>query len=276
VRNKATRFILLLLITLLGNAAHAQRAYDLAEVLKRGQIRFAFYNEFPPYSDDGKGIDVELAQALAGKLGVRMSPIWFDADENMEDDLRNMVWKGHILGIGPADAMMHVPVDAAYMAKVDKVKFFAPYYRERFGMARNVERIPAGDSMEPFVKEKIGVEGGSLPDTVLLSADAGRYRANIIHFMTAEEAIAALKSGQVAAVMAQQGELEAGLLGNKAFAVGPPPLPLLNIRQWALGVGVKAEHEDLAKALQKAMNELVAEGKVSGIFAKYGVQYRAP
>ena len=46
-------------------------------------------------------------------------------DENMNDDLRNMVWKGHYLGYGPADVMLHVPVDNRLMAENDKVQFDA-------------------------------------------------------------------------------------------------------------------------------------------------------
>jgi ABC-type amino acid transport substrate-binding protein len=256
-------------------AAYAQ-AYDLQEIKKRGQIRVAFYNEFPPFSDAGKGIDIELAQALAAKLGVKMVPLPFDADENVEDDLRNMVWKGHYLGYGPADMMMHVPVDREYMAKVEQVRFFAPYYRERFSIARSLARIPDLESMSAFEKERIGVEGASLPHTMLLSLDAGKYRNNVIHFKNAGAAIAALKGGEIAAVLAQQSELEGALNGAGGFAISEPPIPVLNRRQWALGVAVKSGHEELARALQQAMNELVAEGAVSRIFGKHGVRYRAP
>lgn len=263
----------LLLVTV---AASAQQAYDLPEVLSRGQLRVAFYKEFAPFSDDGKGIDVDIAQLLASKLGVKMVPMWFDADESMEDDLRNMVWKGHYLGYGPADVMIHVPVDKDYMARNDKVSFFAPYYRERFAIARNTERIAKLESMEPFRAAKIGVEGGSYPDTVLLSADAGAYRSSVVHFKTTGEALQALKAGEVSAVMAMQGELEAGIHGLKGFEISEPPLPLINRRQWPLGMAVKAGNDELAKALQKGMNELVAEGKIAALFDRYGVKYRAP
>lgn len=263
-------------LLLVAAAASAQQAYDLPEVLSRGQLRVAFYKEFAPFSDDGKGIDVDIAQLLAAKLGVKLVPMWFDADESMDDDLRNMVWKGHYLGYGPADMMIHVPVDREYMAKNDKVSFFAPYYRERFAIARNTERISKLDSMEPFRTAKIGVEGGSYPDTVLLSADAGAYRGSVVHFKSTSEALQALKAGEVSAVMAMQGELEAGVHGLKGFEVSEPPLPLINRRQWPLGMAVKAGNDELAKALQKSMNELVTEGKIAALFERYGVKYRAP
>lgn len=252
------------------------RPNDLADLQQRGQISFAFYNAFAPFSNKGKGTDVEIAEALAAKLGLKMSALWFDADENMEDDLRNMVWKGHYLGYGPADVMIHVPIDRDYMAKIDKVNFFAPYHRERYAIARNLDRLPTLETLAPLENQPIGVEGDTLPATVLLGADAGKYRNTLKMYKTAEGAIAALKTGEVVAVLAQQGELEGGLDHDKRFAIEPPPIPALHYRQWPVGLAVKTENEALAKALQKAMNELMEDGTIDRIMARNGITHRRP
>ncbi|MBC7207285.1 MAG: ABC transporter substrate-binding protein, partial [Methyloversatilis sp.] len=73
-----------------------------AGIQKTGVLRVAFYKDFAPFSNEGKGSDVDVAAALAARMGLKMSPMFFDADENMGDDLRNMVWKGHYMGYGPA------------------------------------------------------------------------------------------------------------------------------------------------------------------------------
>ena len=274
-----TRLACLGAALLLSAGAIAADAYDLAQVKARGQIRVALYKDFEPFADDekgGSGVDFDIARLLAEKLGVKLQPLWFDADENTDDDLRNMVWRGTLFGYGPADFMMHVPVDKEYMAKNDKVIFFAPYYRERFAIARNLERVDKLESLEAFRSQKIGVEGATYPDTILLSADAGAYRANVVHYKTAGEAIQGLKNGEVSAVMAMQGELEGGLAGAKGFAISEPPLPVINRRQWPLGLAVKAGHEELARALQQALNELASDGSLAKAFARHGVTYRAP
>ena len=178
-----------IVVLLLALAPLGARANDLADVVKSGQISVALYKEFAPFSDEGKGVDVDIANALAGKLGVKLAELWFDADENMEDDLRNMVWRGTLFAYGPADFMIHVPVDKEYMSRNDKVIFFAPYYRERFAIARNVEKIANLDSLAPFRTEKIGVESATYPDTVLLSIESGAYRNNVVHFKNTDEAI---------------------------------------------------------------------------------------
>ncbi|MFO1328447.1 MAG: hypothetical protein U1F56_13900 [Rubrivivax sp.] len=46
----------------------------------------------------------------------------------MNDDLRNMVWRGHYLGFGPADVLMHVPVNRPLMEN-PRVEIFAPCWR---------------------------------------------------------------------------------------------------------------------------------------------------
>jgi ABC-type amino acid transport substrate-binding protein len=48
------------------------------------------------------------------------------------------------------------------------------------------------------------------------------------------------------------------------------------MRQWTIGLAVKAENDDLAKALEGAMNELMADGTVKRIMQRYGVTHRQP
>ncbi|MDZ4250974.1 MAG: transporter substrate-binding domain-containing protein [Sulfuritalea sp.] len=256
--------------------ANAEELSALEKIRQSGVLKVALYKNFAPFSHDNRGVDVDLAEALAAKLGVKMSPLWFEADENMEDDLRNMVWKGHYLGYGPADVLMHAPIDPAYMAKVDKVKFFAPYHRERYAIARQLDKLPTLDGFEPFEKLTLGIEGDTLAASVMLSADNGRYRNTIKTFRTTGEAVTALKAGEVAAVMAQQGELEGGLKGDARMAIDLPPHPILQKRQWPLGLAVKKQSDDLAQALQAAINQLLADGTVKAIMQRHGVQHRQP
>jgi ABC-type amino acid transport substrate-binding protein len=246
------------------------------KIQQRGTLTVALYKEFAPFSDDGRGIDLELAQALAAKLGVKLSALWFTAGEKVDDDLRKMVWRGTPIGFGPADFMMHVPVDRQFMARVPQVKIFAPYYRERFGIGRSLEKLPVLENLDPFEKLPLGVEGESLGALVMMSADSGRYREKLKLYKSADEAIAALKAGTVVAALGQLGELESGLRDDPRFAIDAPPQPVLNIQQWVLGLAVKAENEDLANALEVAMSELMTDGTVRRIMQSHGVKERKP
>jgi len=256
--------------------ARAEEKSALEKIQQRGILSVALYRDFAPFSDDGRGIDVDLAEALAAKLGVKVSFLWFNASETVDDDLRKMVWKGTPIGYGPADMMIHVPVDRQYMAKVEQVKIFAPYHRERFAVARRLDALPTLESLEPFEKLSMGVEGESMGALVMLSADSGRYREKLRVFKSSEEAINALKSGTVAAVIGQQGELENGLGDDPRFAIDLPPNQLLKMQQWMIGLAVKADSVELTKALEAAMNELMADGTVKRVVQSYGLKHRQP
>lgn len=263
-------------LALTGLPAWAEGDEVWAGVKKSGLLRVAFYKDFAPFSNEGKGSDVDIAAALAARMGLKMSPMFFDADENMGDDLRNMVWKGHYMGYGPADMMMHAPVDREYMARQDKVEFIAPYHRERYAVAYDRRRVDNLETMAPFEKLPCGVVVDTLPDSLMLSADGGRYRSQLKHYKTLAEAMAALRSGEVAGVMALQGELEGAVAGDANFPVGPAPIALLNTRQWPVGIAIRKGEQQLGRAIMEAMNALVADGEIERIMARHNIKWRAP
>jgi len=258
--------------------AHADEQMDAIQ--KRGRLKVAVYNNFPPYSDAGKGIDVELGQALAAKLGLQAEIIGFMAGEDMGDDLRNMVWKGHYLRGEPADVMLRVPVDPKFAQDNEQARIFGTYQQEVMGMARVASRVPAPSgsaavALEVFTREKIGVEGDTLADAFLGGVLQGRLRANITHFKSIGEATKALKEDSVAAVMAPLAELEGALVGETRFAVEEAKLGELNPKRWAIGMAVKADSEALATALSSALADLQKDGTVAAIFKRHGVTLRS-
>ena len=111
--------------------ATAARAAALDKVKANGVLRVAVYKDFAPWSwrQEGKlvGIDVDFGQALAKSLGVRVELVDFMADEDVGDDLRNMVWRGPLIGGSVADVMMHVPYDRAFAKENDRAVVIAPY-----------------------------------------------------------------------------------------------------------------------------------------------------
>jgi ABC-type amino acid transport substrate-binding protein len=143
-------------------------------------------------------------------------------------------------------------------------------------VGRQLEALPTLESFEPFEKVSMGVEGESMGALVMLSADSGRYRDKLRIFKSSDEAIKALKSGEVVAVLGQQGELENGLGVDPRFAIDLPPNQLLKMQQWMIGIAVKSESVDLTKALESAMDELMADGTVKRIVQRYGLKHRQP
>lgn len=251
-------------------------AASLAKVKERGSLIVGLYNDMPPFNVAGKGIDVELAQALADSLGVKLSLLPFTADESMNDDLRNMVWKGHYLGYGPADVLMHVPVDAPLMNATPQATIFAPYYRERVMIARDVTLMPNFDAMSQLADQTIAVPGQTLAGWLLIGADGGAYKTRMTtQWKDGCEAALALKRGEVTVAAGLQSELESVLRGSPKFIIGPLPSPRAPRDGWATGLAVKKDSEGLAQALQAAMNQLSESGKINEIFGRFNVSWRA-
>jgi polar amino acid transport system substrate-binding protein len=254
-------------------------ADNLEAIRQRGRLRIAVYNNFPPYSlAGGKGIDADIGRAIAEKLGLSAEIVGFTADDDMNDDLRNMVWKGHYLGTQPADVMLHVPVDEHLARANDKVRIFGAYHRESLALARRPERVPAMSgsaavALEVFTREKIGVEVTSLADSFLLGVLNGRLRENVVHFRSVAEAAKALAAGQIAAVLAPRAELEAGLKGTSGLVLEPAKFAELKIDSWPLGMAVKAEEMALAEAISGALADLKRDGSIGAIFKRNGISY---
>ncbi|HEX4918628.1 MAG TPA: transporter substrate-binding domain-containing protein [Limnobacter sp.] len=262
--------------------AKSQELQDWERVKASGVLTVAVYNFLAPYSDQGKGIDVDIAKALADKLGLGLKVRPFNEDEEFADDLRNMVWRGHYLAGGPADVLMHAPVDAYIMQKEDQVLFFSPYTRDDIYVARNLQKVPTLDSLEPFTKpgNKIGAEAAALPSVMLAGADGAAYADNLVNFKTPKEAVDALVRGELVAVMATRAELEwaIGLHKDKAsdFYVSKVPHNALPPQGWAVGMATKKSNRVLAEKLTVAMTELRESGELAKIFARYGVKYIRP
>jgi ABC-type amino acid transport substrate-binding protein len=261
----------------LGASSLAVRAATLDRIRERGALTVALYKDMPPFHVDGKGIDVELAQGLADALGVRLSMMPFGADENMNDDLRNMVWRGHYLGFGPADVLMHVPVDKPLIDDTPQARIFAPYYRERVVMARQLDRLPQLDTLSALGDAKVAVSGQTLAGWLMIGADGGAYRGQLdTQPKDGAEAARALQRGEVAAAAGLASEMESVLRGDARFAIAPLPSPRVQRNGWAVGMAVKKDATDLAQALQAAVNDMADSGRLRKLFEGANVAWQAP
>ena len=266
----------------LGLTSIAYADGGLDDIRQTGVLRVAVYKDNLPYSyqDNGRyvGLDVDLAQALAKQLGVNLSLMPITAsDESMDDDLRNAVWKGHYLGGGVADVMLHVPVDPRFAKRNDKVSIFAPYYQERLAIAYRYTQIPDLSSLDQFRDHKLGVELEGSADRYMLTTRNGELRNNIVHFRDISAACNAFKQQQIPALLFTQAQIEYCVreLGD---SVGVIPFPESNatLFSWPIGLAVKTYAPELQQALEAAFAQLQTQGELKDIFTKYNLSYLAP
>jgi ABC-type amino acid transport substrate-binding protein len=259
-----------------GAALAADSAAETPMLRETGILKVAVYNDLAPFSDHGQGIDADLGAALAGKLGLKPALLPFDAGDDLGDDLRNMVWKGHYLGYGPADVMLHVPVDRMLMNANPQVEIFAPYYVETVRLVRSARAIPQFEGIDALAGKRIGVEKVSISGMVMLGEGNGRFREQVHIYPTAIEALEQLKAGHLDAVLATRAQIESVMKGDPAFPLQEVPFDRLPRGGWAIGMAVKKGNVGLARQLQAALNDMAASGELRTNFAKYGVQAVKP
>ena len=252
--------------------AHA----DMEKIRQSGVLRVAVYDDFAPFSKKGAGIDIDVADALAKKIGLKLSLLPFSAGEGLGDDLRNMVWKGHYLGYGPADLMLHVPIDPLLMNANPQVTIFAPYHTETVRLVRSVAAVPQYNGLASMAGKKIGVEKVSISAMVLLGEENGRYRDDIKVYPSAADALEQLKAGEIDGVLANRSEIEAVLRDDARFEMREVSFQRLPRKGWTVGMAVKKDNPELAKLLKDASDELFASGEMARIFARHGVQVVKP
>lgn len=282
--------LLLSLVALLFLSSFAQaRPYD--DIIESGVVRVAVYDDYPPFSfkdDDGaaKGIDVAIAQKIADAFEVQLELVWMTAGETTDDDLRNYIWKGHIIHRVKADIMMRTPYDRVYSQKRDDVgllvhelvHMFAPYHSETWKIVHEVERLPDVPTMSMFQYHPIGVENDSVPYFYLNSAFGGRFREQTSVFVSNQEAFAAMVAGDVDAVMGLRSQISHlhAALDPKKYALAENAFPTLGKQKWDIGMAVHNEYRALSYAAGDVITELVLTGGMQAIFDEYNTYYEKP
>ena len=271
VRSTACVLLLLFAVVAVAGESRAQSApgnsYD--EIIEIGTILFGVYKDFPPYSyeQDGRlvGIDVELGRVIAAELGVEPRFRAVGADENVDDDLRNNVWKGHYLGGGVVNVMLHVPYHRELDTRNELIFLTGQYFNERIGLAWSKAAYPDGaPTMASFRYDKIGVELDSLADFYLANLWGGQVVPNILHYQSTGLAMRALRDGEVGAVMGPIGQLEHGVHlaeDRSRFDSGTPLLQGLAIGEWTLGVAIRHNYRQLGYAVDDAIRAAVDDGR---------------
>lgn len=258
----------------------ALRAASLEKIRSAGVLRIAVYLDFAPWAwDDGgtlRGIDVELGTAIAQKLGVKAEFRDFLAGDDVDDDLRNMVWKGPATGGMLSDIMMHAPFDLTFALRNDRVVIVAPYYRESFsiGCSRDLD---CEDPPVQFKGHKIAVELNSIPDFYMSGQFGGALRSDVVHMTSGMVALDSVRDGKSDLAMATRAQVEHALSkGGDVLVARKGPIPALTSPGWDIGLAVKDDSRDLGDRLETLLPEMITDKTVPAIFARYGVTLRAP
>jgi ABC-type amino acid transport substrate-binding protein len=290
VKLNNTHFLVVLwaAYALLFSGVSTARSYD--DIIESEYITVAVYRDFVPFSyqQDGedKGIDVDIARHIAKVLEVNLKLKWTTADESVEDDLRNNIWKGHFLDRTVADLMLRVPYDKKYTLKRDdigelvhgQVHMFAPYHVESWQVVFNQKAIESVETIAVFQYHDIGVENDSVPQFYLMSAFAGRMRDRTKQFVTIPEAIQAMESQTVDAVMGMRSQISyyQSQLDSQQYPLAHNGFPNIGKQKWDIGMAVKADYRQLGYAVGDIVQQMITDGTMAEIFKRYRAVYETP
>ncbi|MGB0849255.1 MAG: substrate-binding periplasmic protein [Thiolinea sp.] len=253
---------------------------DFDAILERGYMTFAVYEDFAPYSwKDGaeaKGIDIEIAKVIAEAMEVKAKFNFFAADENVDADFRNQVWRGGLINGEVSNVMMHAPYNKDLQCRNELVVLGGQYFNETLATAYRKEVFPDGAPTTPFYRfHKVGVENHTISDFYLSNFSGGMLIKNVVHYPDHESAFEGLTKREVDAVMGVKGKLEY-LDQSDEIDVGTPPLVNFALNEWTIGIAVNFRYREVFYTVDGVIADMVQDGRMQKIFEKYDVTYAKP
>jgi polar amino acid transport system substrate-binding protein len=236
---------------------------------ERGELVVAFDPANLPYSSakgDRPGFEVELARALAERLGVRLRVEWLDVQR--ETALGAMLQ-------GECDLVFGTPVDPKAVeddeSLAPKLVYSQPYYATGYLLIhRKGETGPRTlRALKDAAALRVGTEAGSVADYAL--RQRGHQRR--------------LYRNQLATLKAlSDGDIDyAYVWANAAWLLATSPdLPLEVVPgyepedRWAVAVAMRRDDNELKGHVDAALRSLVEDGTVRRALARFHVPFFPP
>jgi ABC-type amino acid transport substrate-binding protein len=247
-------------------------AAPLVEVRQKGTLRLCANPSALPYSnltdsDRGgfAGFEVELAEALAHEMGLKLGVTWVRNAANLKNS--------------DCDVLMDVVASAATYEQEGltgpltshlPLRFSRPYASS--GVVLVVSSRSSVRQLDDLHGQKVGVTVGTIEHEWL--AKRG-FRVSV--FASQEDIIAAIEAEEIEA-----GAINPATIGwyqheHPGTAVRIPrgyePEPEL---QWSVSVGLRGADDALVTAVDAAVARLVEQWIPAQIYAKYGIPYLPP
>lgn len=217
---------------------------------ENGTLVMATNAAFPPYEykegDEFKGIDVEIAGAIADKLGMKL-------------EISDMEFDSIITSVISGDSDMGVAGMTVTEERKEQVDFSISY-------ATGVQSIIVVDGStiatpDDLAGKKIGVQLGTTGD-IYACDDFGAE--NVTQYGKGADAVIALKGGDVDAVIIDNEPAKAFVAANEGLKILETEYA---VEDYA--IAVKKGNTELLNKIDAALEELTVDGTIDAIIAKY-------
>lgn len=218
--------------------------------VEEGKLIMATNATFPPYEyydgDAVVGIDAEIAQKIAEKLGLELV-------------INDMEFNSIITSVNQGKADMGMAGMTVDETRLKSVNFTDTYAK---GVQVVIVQENSGiTTLDDLAGKKIGVQLNTTGDSYA-TEDFGKD--NVQQFNKATDTVLALKQGKVDAVIIDKAPAEVFVEQNEG-------LTLLDstYADEDYAICIKKGNDDLQDAVNQALNELIADGTVQAIIDKY-------
>ena len=240
-------------------AVNAAQARPLEEVTQKGEVSVCAHpNALPFASDkpDAPGFQIEIARAIAAKLGVRLRVDWI-----VPTMRASMV---------DCDLLMDAIVDPA--VRRPGVQLSTPYQTSGVSLVFAAGQAPVAAYRDLRAGTRVGVLMNSLASLIV-----SRTPASMVPFGFEDDLVDAVSRGEVHAGAVSPATIGYYNLTHPGsalrFSHAEDSEPEL---RWQVAVGMRRADAAMTQAVDGALRALLAEGALTAIYARYGVPHRAP
>ncbi|MBR6694371.1 MAG: transporter substrate-binding domain-containing protein [Clostridia bacterium] len=220
--------------------------------VKEGKLIMATNAYFQPYEyyegDKIVGIDAEIAAAIAKKLGLEL-------------EIQDMAFDSIITAVNAGSADFGLAGMTVTEDRLKEIDFSISYANgvqvvivKEGSAIKSVDDLSAG-------KQKIGVQLGTTGD-IYATEDFGDDR--VTSYTTGNEAINALLKGDIDCVIIDNEPAKAFVKNNKGLKILDT-----SYADEDYAACIKKGNKELLDAVNEAIDELVADGTIDAIVAKY-------
>ncbi len=227
---------------------------------KKDKLTMATNAEFPPYEykEDGKtviGIDAEIAQAIADKLG-------------MELEIVDIKFDSIIAGVQTGKYDMGMAGLTVTEERKKSVDFSDSYATgiQAIIVKEDSKITSIDDILDKDAEYKVGVQLSTTGDIYITGdfEDAGKSKDLITEFQTGNDAVAALSAGKIDAVIIDNEPAKSYVAANKGLKV----LDTKYVTE-DYAICFSKDNPELRDKVNDALKELIADGTVKKIIDKY-------
>ena len=240
------------------DASNASNASDTSDTTEKETLVMATNATFPPYEfkegDSFAGIDVEIAGKIAEKLGMTL-------------EIKDVEFGSIIGGVQTGKFDIGMAGMTVTDERLKSVNFSDSYATGiQVVIVKSDSAIKSLDDLKGDGSMKFGVQQDTTGDIYASDTveNGGYGKDNVVRYKTGADAVQALKTGKVDAVIIDNEPA-------KNFVKANEGLSILN-GDWVkenYAIAIAKDNTELLEKVNGALKELIADGTVKAIIDKY-------